>query len=224
MKKIVLLVLVFLIQNIYALNLTNSPQSYTPSDEFSGYFNSFNCSKVLNKFYYLNCYDFKFKGSKAVAYEIKAENLLKKQLKNRPKFEDDTNLPKKYRTSYGDYKNSGFTRGHIASNASFRFDVRAQKMTFFMSNITPQNEQINAVVWKKAEERERELALKFKSVEVLNLIIYEQKPKRIKNNIAIPSSYIKIIKTPKFKECYQIPNHKVIKEKLKFYRVRCKDF
>ncbi|EAC1611352.1 hypothetical protein ACQQQT_001654, partial [Campylobacter jejuni] len=43
--------------------------------------------------------------------------------------------------------------------------------------------------------------------EVLNLVNYDNNPQRIKNNIAIPSSYTKILKGDNFKECYQVPNH-----------------
>lgn len=212
------LILFFLI----SLNFALAKEGYKINEEFSGYFNTFNCSQILNQVHYVNCYDYKLKGTKAVAYAVYAKNLKKKQIKKRPRFEDDTKLPKKYRTTWSDYKNSGFTRGHIAPNASFRFDTFAQRSTFLMSNITPQNEQINSKVWNQAEQRERELALKFQSVEVLNLVIYDKTPLRIKNNIAVPNSYIKIIKASNFKECYQIPNHNLKDENLKTYLIQCK--
>ncbi|MGH2304953.1 DNA/RNA non-specific endonuclease [Campylobacter taeniopygiae] len=199
-------------------------ESYTPNKDFSSYFNSFNCSQVLNKFFYINCYDYSLKGTKAVAYKVEASNLKMKQIKKRPRFEDDTNIPKKYRTTWSDYKHSGYTRGHTASNASFRFSKAAQNSVFLMSNMTPQNEQINAKVWNEIEQRERKLALKFQSVEVLNLVLYDKNPKRIKNNIAIPSFYVKIIQTPKFKECYQVPNHEVDDEKINHYKIPCEQF
>ncbi len=45
---------------------------------------------------------------------------------------------KKYRTTWSDYKNSGYDRGHTLSNASMRKTTQAQRSTFLMSNITPQ--------------------------------------------------------------------------------------
>ncbi|MFQ6341766.1 DNA/RNA non-specific endonuclease [Campylobacter sp. VTCC 70190] len=199
-------------------------EAYKASADFSSYFNPMNCSQVLNKFFYLNCYDYKLKGTKAVAYSLEAKNLNAKQIKKRPRFEDDTNIPKKYRTTWSDYKNSGFTRGHIAPNASFSFSKAAQNSVFLMSNITPQNAQINNKIWNEIEKRERILALKFQSVEVLNLILYDENPKHIKNHIAIPSFYIKIIKAPKFKECYKVPNHEVNDENIKTYQIQCDKF
>lgn len=204
--------------NIFAL------ESYKPGADFSSYFNNINCSQILDKFFYLNCYDYKLKGTKAVAYKVEALNLKDKQIKKRPRFEDDTNIPKKYRTTWSDYKNSGYTRGHTAPNASFNFNKAAQNSVFLMSNITPQNAQINNKIWNEIEQRERNLAFKFQSIEVLNLILYDKEPKYIKNRIAIPSFYVKIIKTPKFKECYQVPNHEVNDENIKQYQINCDKF
>ncbi len=93
-----------------------------------------------------------------------------------------------------------------------------------MSNITPQNAQINNKIWNEIEQRERNLALEFQSIEVLNLVLYDKEPQYIKNRIAIPSFYVKIIKTPKFKECYQAPNHEVNDENIKQYQINCDKF
>ncbi|EIB8583969.1 DNA/RNA non-specific endonuclease, partial [Campylobacter coli] len=123
-----------------------------------------------------NCYDYNLKGTKAVAYRLEAENLKGEQIKKRPRFEDDTNIPKKYRTTWSDYKNSGYDRGHTLSNASMRKTTQAQRSTFLMSNITPQNPQINQRVWNKIEKRERQVASKLGEIEVLNLVNYDSNP------------------------------------------------
>ncbi|ECP9509444.1 DNA/RNA non-specific endonuclease, partial [Campylobacter jejuni] len=109
-------------------------------------------------------------------------------------------------------------------NASFSFSKAAQNSVFLMSNITPQIAQINNKIWNEIEQRERTLALKFQSIEVLNLVLYDKEPRYIKNRIAIPSFYIKIIKTPKFKECYQVPNHEVNDENIRQYQINCDKF
>lgn len=140
MKKLIILPL------LSTLALADYTQ-YKPSEDFAKYFTKQNCSQVLDKFYYLNCYDYNYKGTRAVAYRLEADNLKGEQIKKRPRFEDDTNIPKKYRTTWSDYKNSGYDRGHTLSNASMRKTTQAQRSTFLMSNITPQNPQINQRVW-----------------------------------------------------------------------------
>ncbi|EAI0449744.1 hypothetical protein GZ693_001704 [Campylobacter coli] len=153
--------------------------------------------------------------------KLEADNLKGEQIKKRPRFEDDTNIPKKYRTTWSDYKNSGYDRGHTLSNASMRKTTQAQRSTFLMSNITPQNPQINQRVWNKIEKRERQVASKLGSLEVLNLVNYDNNPQRIRNQIAIPSSYTKILKGDNFKECYQVPNHEVENESIRSYQIKC---
>ncbi len=64
--------------NIFAL------EPYKPSADFSSYFNNINCSQILDKFFYLNCYDYKLKGTKAVAYKVEASNLKDRQIKKTP--------------------------------------------------------------------------------------------------------------------------------------------
>ncbi|HHS6625818.1 TPA: DNA/RNA non-specific endonuclease, partial [Campylobacter jejuni] len=46
-------------------------------------------------------------------------------------------------------------------------------------------------------------------------------PQRIRNQIAIPSSYIKIIKGNNFKECYKVPNYEVDNLSIKRYKFNC---
>ncbi|WP_373274638.1 DNA/RNA non-specific endonuclease [Campylobacter insulaenigrae] len=72
--------------------------------------------------------------------------------------------------------------------------------------MTPQKKDINNEIWNKIEKRERYLAKKNKELEVLNLIFYEKNLQRIKNNIAIPSFYVKILKAKTYIECYKVPN------------------
>ncbi|EDP7418601.1 DNA/RNA non-specific endonuclease, partial [Campylobacter jejuni] len=58
---------------------------YKPSEDFAKYFTKQNCSQVLDKFYYINCYDYSLKGTKAVAYRLEADNLKGEQIKKRPR-------------------------------------------------------------------------------------------------------------------------------------------
>lgn len=68
MKKLMILPL------LATLALADYTQ-YKPSEDFAKYFTTQNCSQVLDKFYYLNCYDYNYKGTKAVAYKLEADNL-----------------------------------------------------------------------------------------------------------------------------------------------------
>lgn len=109
---------------------------YELHPSFKAYFKD--CSLLMDKYYYINCYDYNYKGTKAIAYKLEAKILNQGHIKKRPRFQEDTNLPKKYRTYWEDYLRSGYTRGHIVPNQSMNATPQAQLSTFLMSNITPQ--------------------------------------------------------------------------------------
>ncbi|MDO7253759.1 DNA/RNA non-specific endonuclease [Helicobacter cappadocius] len=190
---------------------------------FEKYFTKQKCSLVMDKYYYVNCYSFKHKGTDAIAYKLEGKILELGSAGKRPSFKSDSQVPEQYRTKTQDYTHSGYDRGHTLSNQSMNATTQAQASTFLMSNITPQNPQINQRVWKKAEDRERKLAKQEGEAEVLNIVIYPKNPDYIKDNIAIPESYIKIIQAGNIKECYQMPNHKVVDENLIDYKIDCKE-
>ncbi|PAF41364.1 DNA/RNA non-specific endonuclease [Helicobacter sp. 11S02596-1] len=197
-------------------------QIYPP---FAKFFTEQNCDMVLDKFTYMNCYSYTMKGSKAVAYKLESKILALNPAGKRPPFRVDKALPEKYQTHPKDYTNSGYDRGHILANASMSATAKAQRRTFLMSNIVPQNPTINRKVWKKFEERERALALEFGSAEVLNLVIYPvegvEHLEFITNHIAIPSAFVKIIITPSKTECYATPNVAVEDVKIADYVIDC---
>ncbi|MBZ8002742.1 DNA/RNA non-specific endonuclease [Campylobacter canadensis] len=124
--------------------------------EFKKFFKS--CDKILHKNFYINCYNYKYKGTTAVIYNVFNDSINSEISSKRPKFLEDYELPKKQRVYYSDYTNSGFDRGHIANNHSFSFSPKAQLYTFYLSNIVPQLPEINRKVWLKVERRERQLA------------------------------------------------------------------
>ncbi|ULO03841.1 DNA/RNA non-specific endonuclease [Campylobacter sp. RM12651] len=222
MLKKTLITLLVVNSFLYANGNANYEQ-YVINDKFKPFFR--NCDQLLDKYYYVNCYNYKLKSSIAVAYKLKKENL-ETHIKKRPKFEEDFELPKKHRTRWSDYLHSGYDRGHILSNQSMNATKGAQRSTFLMSNITPQVPEINRKVFLKAEKFERLLAINNNEVEVLNLIKFNDFYKTIsKTKIAVPQAYIKILITNNDKYCFYIPNNQKFEDyKLKDLRINCENF
>ena len=71
----------------------------------------------------------------------------------------DTNLPSNfYRVSTTDYNNSGYDRGHQCPSADRTDTTADNKLVFFMSNITPQQADLNQGPWESLEGYCRDLA------------------------------------------------------------------
>ena len=71
----------------------------------------------------------------------------------RPAFTRDRAVPAA--PSPGDYAKSGYDRGHMVPNYAIatRYGEEAQRLTFRMSNISPQTPALNRGVWRDVEHR-----------------------------------------------------------------------
>ena len=95
----------------------------------------------------------------------------------------------------GDYTKSGYDRGHMAPAADMKWSRQAMEESFYMSNICPQNPNLNRGDWNDLEEKSRQWAKKYGTVYITCGPIYDGKrPKRIgKNKVAVPDAFYKVI-------------------------------
>lgn len=184
------------------------------------------CDKVIDKKVIKICYSYKYKGALAVWYTLDGQKVNNTNIKKRPRFYTEKNLPNKHRSKYKDYTRSGFDRGHLAPDASFDYDKKVLSKVYTMANIVPQYPNLNRNKWTKAEKFERYIAAKLGKATIINLVEYPSNHKRIgKNQIAVPSSFTKVIynDTVDFKKCFKYKNinTKAKGDKLKHHLVNC---
>lgn len=94
-----------------------------------------------------------------------------------------------------DYTKSGYDRGHMAPAADMKWSKQAMAESFYMSNICPQNPNLNRGDWNDLEEKSRQWAKKYGAVYITCGPVYDHgKPKRIGNNkVAVPDAFYKVI-------------------------------
>ena len=196
------------------------------------FFNNQQCDQVLNNSgYFKTCYDYKMKGAKYVAYSLDGSLVNKKNIKKRPRFFEDKNIPKRYRSHYSDYTHNIYKqdRGHIFEDAAMDYSQRSLNAIYTMSNIIPQHRTVNRSqkAWAGLERFGRTLATKMGKINVLNGIVYSKHPKRIgRNKIAVPSAFWKMFysKEQNYQRCFYFENTKITdkSKKVKDYEVSCK--
>ena len=95
----------------------------------------------------------------------------------------------------GDYTKSGYDRGHMAPAADMKWSKQAMAESFYMSNICPQNPNLNRGDWNDLEEKSRQWAKKYGTVYITCGPVYDHsKPQRIGNNkVAVPDAFYKVI-------------------------------
>ncbi len=100
-----------------------------------------------------------------------------------------------------DYKRSGYSRGHMAPAADFKWNETAMKESFYLSNICPQDQKLNSGDWGELEKQCRFWAKKDKCLWIVCGPIMDKDPKRIgSHRVAVPSGFFKIILAYSVKE------------------------
>jgi len=97
-----------------------------------------------------------------VAYALEPHELAK-NVKRQNSFTDDPIYQGREATE-GDYKNSGYSRGHLAPSADMRFSQQAMEECFYFTNMAPQFIAFNAGIWNSLEQKVRAWAEKFGTI------------------------------------------------------------
>lgn len=92
-----------------------------------------------------------------VAWELNASKLL--ELESRKShFITDPDINPIIAITTNDYKGSGWDRGHMCPAADNKWDRDAMNESFYMTNVCPQNHNLNRGDWKELEEACRKWA------------------------------------------------------------------
>jgi endonuclease G len=106
---------------------------------------------VLDKKYFVVCYDPDRKIPDWVGYALTQEDALTKATKRQGSFRADTALPRADRAENADYAGSGYDKGHMAPANDFTRSVEAMKATFVLTNAVPQKHGVNGGQWAQLE-------------------------------------------------------------------------
>lgn len=149
-------------------------------------------------------YDADYKTPQWVAWELTAAETDGNE-QRRNNFQPDPDI-KGAKAYHADYTRSGYDRGHMAPAGDMKWDAQAMEESFYMSNVCPQNHNLNKGDWKELEELERTWAKEYGAVCITAGPIYKEKnPKRIgSNKIAVPDAFFKVLLTdyPKDPKAY----------------------
>ena len=129
-----------------------------------------------------------------VIYVMTKAEATTKAAKRTNKFRSDPEIPTGSATT-GDYRRSGYDRGHLAPAADMAFSGQTMADSFFMSNMSPQKPAFNRGIWKDLEALVRSFAItEQKIVVVTGPILPKEKTITIgTNQVTVPTHYYKVI-------------------------------
>lgn len=129
-----------------------------------------------------------------VAYELTAEETTG-TVERSDHFRPDPLSPQPQITT-DDYRNSGYDRGHMAPAADMKWSEDAMRESFYMTNICPQNHNLNAGDWKELEELCRRWATEYGRIYIVCGPIVGSDAQFIGNNqVTVPHAFFKAILT-----------------------------
>ncbi|MDD3388145.1 MAG: DNA/RNA non-specific endonuclease [Prevotella sp.] len=95
------------------------------------------------------------KANRWTCYELFAGNM-EKTVSRTDNFQEDPNIPSQYRTTLLDYKNTGYSRGHLCPSGDRLCSIEQNSQTFYLSNMMPQIQDHNGGVWNTLEVKVRD--------------------------------------------------------------------
>lgn len=102
---------------------------------------------------------------KWVAYELTAEEV-DGEISRSGSFGMDLNY-KGHQAMREDYSYSGWDKGHMAPAADMKWSQKAMWESFYLTNVCPQNHELNGSDWLALEKKARELAKRYGNVYVI---------------------------------------------------------
>lgn len=151
--------------------------------------------KIMRRSNYTVSYNRNWNLPNWVAWELNKNETKGKNNRNE-EFTSDPELPKVNQVEPWDYSGSGYDRGHMCPAGDNHFDAKAMNESFYMSNICPQNHELNTGKWNDLEIACRRWANKYGEVYIVcGPIIDKRKGKRIgkEHDIIVPEQFFKVI-------------------------------
>ena len=151
--------------------------------------------QLLLRTSYIVSYNKKTKCPNWVAWRLTREHANGDVSRMGNAFHEDQEVPAP-RALNADYKQSGFSRGHMCPAGDNKWDREVMYETFLLSNVCPQNANLNSGLWNQIEISCRRWADKYGDIYIICGPMYF-KSREIQSigedAVAVPDAFFKVI-------------------------------
>ena len=149
--------------------------------------------QVIHRTGYTLAYDAKTRTPQWVAWELTKKET-QGTVERSNDFQPDPDV-KGAKVVTKDYSHSGYDRGHMAPAADMKWSKKAMMESFYMSNICPQDHNLNTSDWGELENKSRQWARRFGKVYIVCGPIYNGKRNEYigDHRVKVPDAFFKVV-------------------------------
>ena len=125
-------------------------------------------------------------------------------------FRTDPDLLDSDVSTTSDYYRSGYDRGHMVPAGDMRENTASMAQTFYLSNIIPQNPNVNRGAWRYLEDYARSVVNRNGEIDtyIITGAVLSDSPDTIGNGVCIPDAMFKVIISGNSIEAFVVGNDK----------------
>lgn len=156
-------------------------------------------NRLLSRYCYTVSYNAKTRQPNWVMWQLTKEHVMQRKEGVWNEYREDEDLPSEIRATLEDYASSGYDRGHMCPGGDCNWDDEGRDETFVLSNMCPQNPNLNRGDWKEIEMACRKWAKQYGNIYIVcgPIFLKSLQHERIgPNQIPVPEAFFKVILCP----------------------------
>lgn len=153
-------------------------------------------SLLLERYCYSVSYNKFTRQPNWVMWQLIGEHVMKRKDGVWNEYREDSDLPSEIRSTLDDYASSGYDRGHMCPGGDCNWDDEGRDETFLLSNMCPQNSNLNRGDWKEIEIACRKWAKQYENIYIVCGPIFFKSQEHEKigpHKIPVPEAFFKVI-------------------------------
>lgn len=152
--------------------------------------------KLIEKYCYTASYNAKTRQPNWVMWQLTKDHVIQLKEGVWNEYREDEDLPLEIRATLEDYASSGYDRGHMCPGGDCNWDDIGRDETYVLSNMCPQNPNLNRGDWKEIEIACRKWAKQYGNIYIVcgPIFLKSQQHERIgPNQIPVPEAFFKVV-------------------------------
>ena len=150
--------------------------------------------QIIYRKSYIVSYNKDTKMPNWVAWHLTSNHTMGEYRRPGNAFHEDLDVPAP-RANNNDYKGSGWSRGHMCPAGDNKWDPEAMYESFLLSNVCPQNMNLNSGVWNQIEITCRTWAERYGDVYIVcGPILFNKEHETIgMTQVVVPEAFFKVV-------------------------------